>query len=127
MEASALKERIGPSEIGPFGSPNDSTSARIIPPASGFGLPKTLFWLVAILLGGLQAWQGRYPIDADGVSYLDIADAYMRGDWRNAINAYWSPLYSWILGLVLHLARPSSFWESSVVRLVNFAIFLGAL
>jgi hypothetical protein len=28
---------------------------------------------------------------ADGISYLDIGDAYWRGDWHMAINAFWSP------------------------------------
>ena len=32
---------------------------------------------------------------SDGVSYLDIGDAYFRGDWKAAVNAYWSPVYSW--------------------------------
>ena len=52
---------------------------------------RVLCWLVALSLGALQAWALRFPIGEDGVSYLDIADAYLRGDWHNAFSAYWSP------------------------------------
>ena len=83
--------------------------------------------LAAILLGAAQAWSTRHQMQPDGISYLDMGDAYLRGDWRMAINAYWSPLYSWLLGLSLRVLRPAPFWEFSVVHLVNFVIYLLAL
>jgi len=33
-------------------------------------------------------------MNPDGISYLEVGDAYLRGDWRAAVNGYWSPLYS---------------------------------
>ncbi|MCK4261032.1 MAG: hypothetical protein KAX49_18800 [Halanaerobiales bacterium] len=87
----------------------------------------TIFWLVAIVLGAFYAWDARYAMNPDGISYLDMGDAYLRGDWNMAINAYWSPFYSWLLGLAMHLLKPSPYWEFSVVHLVNFAIYLCAL
>lgn len=63
----------------------------------------------------------------DGVCYLDISDAYLRGDWRNALNGYWSPLYSWILGFFLALLRPTLKWEFPVVHLADFLIYLISL
>ena len=63
----------------------------------------------------------------DVIAYLDIGDAYWRGDWHNAINAYWSPLYSWILGGAMTMLRPTIHWEFAVVKLVNFAIYIGAI
>jgi hypothetical protein len=86
-----------------------------------------ILWLVAIVLGALQAWSTRHSMDPDGLSYLDMGDAWLRGDWRMAINAYWSPLYAWLLGLAMVALRPSPYWEFSVVHLVNFAIYVGAL
>lgn len=86
-----------------------------------------LFWLIAIPLGALEAWTGRYSMNPDGISYLDIGDAYFRGDGKMAINAYWSPFYSWLLGLAGYLFKPSPYFESSLVHLVNFLIFLFAL
>lgn len=63
----------------------------------------------------------------DGVSYLDVGDAWWRGDFSHAVNAYWSPLYSWIVGGFLKLINPSSYWRFPMVHLVNFAIYLFAL
>ncbi len=86
------------------------------------------FWLIAILLGALQAWFNRYSLSSDDIiSYLDIGDAYLRGEWNVAINGYWSPLYSWLLGLTMLVLKPSPYWEFPVVKLVNFLIYLFAL
>jgi hypothetical protein len=85
------------------------------------------FLIFCIALGALQAWICRYCMISDGVSYLDIGDAYLRGDWAAAINAYWSPLYSWCLGLALYILKPSTWREFSAVHLVNFIIYVGAL
>jgi hypothetical protein len=85
------------------------------------------FWFIAIILAALYGWSGRQAMNPDGMSYLDIADAYRRGDWKAAVNGYWSPLYSWLLAIALYLLKPSPYWEFSVVHLVNFLIFLFAL
>ncbi len=89
---------------------------------------RVFYWLTAATLGFLHVWADRYALkDVDGLSYLDIGDAYFRGDWNTAVNAYWSPFYSWLLGLALAVLNPSPYWELSVARLVNLAIYLAAL
>jgi len=93
---------------------------------------KALTWLwrsLAILLGALHVWAANtsHSMGADGVVYLDLADAYLRDGWHEAVNPVWSPLYSWILGPVVHLLQPSMRWEFAVVHWVNFAIYLLAL
>lgn len=86
------------------------------------------FWLLAVGLGFLHAWADRhYLSNADTMSYLDIAEAYLRQDWSTAVNAYWSPLYSWLIALGLLLVRPSPYWKFTILHLVNFAIYLFAL
>jgi hypothetical protein len=82
--------------------------------------------LLAAALAAVQVWGGRFLIRPDGVSYLDLADAYLRGDWRNAISTYWSPLYSWLLAGGLAL-RPPPYWEFAVAKGVNCLVFLAAL
>jgi hypothetical protein len=84
-------------------------------------------WSVAALVALLQLISKYAFIDPDGLSYLDIAAAYSRGDWHNAINAYWSPLFSWLLVLAMGIIRPSPYWEFTTVHVVNYAIFIGAL
>lgn len=85
--------------------------------------------LFAIALAVVHTWAAAtsYSMNPDGVNYLDIGDAYFRGDWVNAVNTVWSPLYSWILGAVMWLLHPGMRWEFPVVHIVNFVIFLAAL
>jgi hypothetical protein len=94
---------------------------------SNYKLLRICCWFVALALGAADAWATRFTMNPDGVSYLDIGDAYWRGDWHNAINAYWSPLYSWILGFFLKVLKPSMYWEYPVVHLVNFLVYVAAL
>src|ERR1035437_1946521 len=88
---------------------------------------RIFFWCAAIALGAADVWATRFTMNPDGISYLDIGAAYWRGDLHTAINAYWSPLYSWILGFFLKVLKPSAYWEYPVVHLVNFLIYVAAL
>ena len=88
---------------------------------------KLIFWVLGVFVGLVQAWAYRFSLSSeDAVSYLDIGDAYLRGDWHRAINAYWSPLYSWLLGFFIAILQPPPYWEFFVVKLVNLFIFLVA-
>ena len=60
---------------------------------SGIELLLTLYALIG--LGRLPAF--RYQINPDGVAYIDLARLYADGQWWTAINAYWSPMFSWLL------------------------------
>ena len=91
-------------------------------------LPNESSWLVlCVVLAGMQAWISRYSMISDGISYLDIGDSYFRGDWTAAINAYWSPMYSWWLGGALYLFKPAIRWEFITVHAVNVVIYVLAL
>jgi hypothetical protein len=85
------------------------------------------WWAVALSLGLLQVGRSLQSMNPDGVSYLDLGDAYARGDWQAAFNAYWSPLYAWLLTSVLLLTHASPRWEFPIVHVVNFGIYLIAL
>ncbi len=52
-----------------------------------------LYSLLAIF--SLQFYQ--YKIAGDEISYINIAHAYAAGHLENAINGYWSPLFSWLM------------------------------
>ena len=81
----------------------------------------------AIALGVCRAIASRNASNPAGIAYLDIADAYRRGDLANAVNAYWSPLYSWLLALATLALRPSAYWEAATAHVLNLLIYLGAL
>lgn len=109
----------------------------VVDPAAGDGIPvtsaarlvRTTFRLLAAVMGAALAVGAmlRQSMNEDGISYLDMGDAYLRGDWAMAVNAVWSPLYAWILGLAMWLADPSPRWEFALVHAVNFGIYLAAL
>jgi hypothetical protein len=68
---------------------------RIVPVLPRLILP---ILLIAFLVQGFSILSGyRYQMNPDGVSYLTIAKQYLHGHWWDAVNAYWSPLYSWLL------------------------------
>jgi hypothetical protein len=81
----------------------------------------------ALLLGAAQAWSSRHEMQPDGLAYLDMGEAYLRGDWKMALNSCFSPLYSWLLAAALRIVRPSAFWEFPTVHLVNFLLYVVAL
>jgi hypothetical protein len=83
-------------------------------------------WALA-LCALIDCWIGRFGINPDGVSYLDMGDRYWRGNWHDALSSYWSPLYGWIAGLMLRFTKPALRWEYPEVHLMNFAIFLAAV
>jgi 4-amino-4-deoxy-L-arabinose transferase-like glycosyltransferase len=92
------------------------------------GRLEVTFWLMAGVLGFFHAWTDHhYLVNSDAMSYLDIAEAYLRKDWHAAINTYWSPLYSWLIALGLSIIKPSTYWKFATLHLLNFAIYLFTL
>ena len=51
----------------------------------------------------LEAYAQRFAMTPDGMSYLDLSDAVVDGRWSGLVNAYWSPLFSWLLVPLLAL------------------------
>src|SRR5579871_3217672 len=84
-------------------------------------------WAALIFCAVAQTWWTRHIIFSDGIVYLDIADYYARGDWHNALNEYWSPLYSWILALILKLFHPAPYWHVAMLHVINLLAFCAAL
>ncbi len=87
---------------------------------------RRLFWFFGLTLGLMAAMASRFPMNVDGISYLDLGlgGAYLTRDWNSAINGYWSPLYAVLLGAAIRLCHVSLYWESTVAHAVNFVIFV---
>ena len=45
-------------------------------------------------------------ISPDAISYVSIAQRYLAGNGREAVNTNWSPLFSWLLAPLLALHVP---------------------
>ncbi|GAC1513143.1 MAG: hypothetical protein NVS1B11_24800 [Terriglobales bacterium] len=85
------------------------------------------FLCIAAVFGLIQAWDGRNSMNADGIAYLDLADAHLRGGWSMLVNGHWSPFYPWLLSIALRILKPSPYWEFPVINLLNFVIYFFAL
>lgn len=83
--------------------------------------------MATVFLAFLQAYVMRHYLNEDGVSYLDLGDAFLCGDWEAGVNGTWSPLYTWIVGGVLAVVRPEPYWQFATVKLVNVALLLATM
>ena len=84
-------------------------------------------WVVLLALAGAQAWSARFYATPDGVSYMDLSDAVLSGQWRELLNAYWSPLYPALIGILRAVLHPTAYWEFAVAHLLNLMLFAASL
>lgn len=84
-------------------------------------------WSFLVLAGLIETVVSRHTIQDDGICYLDMGSAILRGDWKMALNGVWSPLYPFLQDLALRIVRPSTYSQFTVVHVVNFLIYLFAL
>ncbi len=52
--------------------------------------------LLMILFAALFPFY-QYILDIDAIGYITVARHYAAGEWKHAVNGYWSPLNSWIM------------------------------
>jgi hypothetical protein len=81
-------------------------------------------WFAGIALAILLVWAGRFFVNPDGVSFLDLSDDIAAGHWGSAVNAHWGPLYPAILSVWLRPLAPGSPFESTAVHALNGVLFL---
>ena len=56
-----------------------------------------LIFIIAVY-SALIVFTDFYEIyTGDSTMYLDIAEKYLRGDFADAVNGYWGPMFSWLL------------------------------
>lgn len=84
-------------------------------------LEKSLIGL-SLLLMSLQAVITRQDMNPDGVSYLDIADHLLNGQFSVLAHPYWSTLYPVLLAPAIGIARTDSIDMFVVVHAVNWLI-----
>ena len=62
----------------------------------GARIPEVLVVVLGCVLWSTGSFVGRLA-PVDNVSYLSIAENWAAGRWSEAVNGYWSPLFSWLL------------------------------
>ena len=101
-------------------------------------------WVSRAVQPGWVQWMGRclvlalgsahtvvaivnQSMNEDGIAYLDLGDAWVRGQWGEVLNTTWSPLYAVVVGAAVNLAGVSPASEFRVVQLVNLGMLVVAL
>lgn len=112
----------GPSESSPSVAWLESANSR-----HSIRLVRVLFWSLTAVAGFVQAWSVRFYLNPDGNNYLDVATSYLRGDYVHAINGHWSPMFSWLIAIVLQGFNPSPYRETTYLHLLNLVGLLIAL
>src|ERR1700733_996787 len=90
--------------------------------------PGSLPLVTAILagicfLGGLwNCWQFVYAPDTDEISYLNIGEAFLRGDGSHFLNGTWGPLYGVASAVALHV-MPSGY-PREALKVLNLCTLL---
>ena len=80
---------------------------------------RVVAWVVVLSLAGYQAYANRYTVGPDGIAYLDLSDAVVRGRWSELVSLYWSPLYPILIGFSRLVFGTGAEHEVPIVHLVN--------
>lgn len=84
---------------------SDPLPLQITPALTAAAVPARSAWrpyaVVYILITLPLIPRFQYSLYPDATSYLSIAEAYTRGEFWNAVNGYWAPLYCWVLAPLL--------------------------
>ena len=79
-----------------------------------------LLWgifIAGIAIGlGMQLYFQKF-LNIDTLAYINIAELYADGNFIHAINGCWSPLYSWIIAVLLKIGIPAL----TTCYILNFA------
>jgi len=78
----------------------------------------------SLVIGGVSAWLSRSDMNPDGISYLDLSDRWLAGDFSGIVNGYWGPVYSALLAAVRFIMQPTSPLEFRAVHVANYVAFV---
>jgi hypothetical protein len=89
--------------------------------------PRVFFWCVILILGLLNVWARRNEVTPDSISYIEIGWAAARSGLHQIVNAYWSPLYPFLLSLVFRTLHPTPQWGFTAAHVLNFVVYVASL
>lgn len=80
--------------------------------------------IVSLVIGAISAWLSRSDMNPDGISYLDLSDCLLAGNFSGIVNGYWGPVYAALLAAVRFFMRPTAQLEFRAVHVANYAAFV---
>jgi hypothetical protein len=90
--------------------------------------PVSLLILILVLAAysAVIVFSKHYEIySADSTLYIDIAEKYLRGNFADAINGYWGPMFSWLLIPFLYFGVSKLFAINALNLIVGVFTVLG--
>lgn len=83
-------------------------------------------FLIIIIYSASIFFTGYYEIHTvDSTMYLDIAEKYLRGNFTDAVNGYWGPMFSWLLIPFLYFGSSKIFAINALNLIVGVLSILG--
>lgn len=83
--------------------------------------------LTAAILSIALGVASSQALNADGVSYLDLASAVRDGDWTSFVQGYWSPLYPLLLAAGSAFAGGDAASRLAIAHALNVLIALAGI
>jgi len=84
-----------------------------------------LILLIYSLIGYFLLDFYQYQINEDQISYISIAKKYLALNFKDAINAYWGPLISWLLIPFLYLKIPALYAFKVLLLIIGIFTIIG--
>ncbi len=85
---------------------------------------KSVFFVLITAVALLQAFAyNTAAYSTDDCAYLDQAVLFAQFDFKQAVNTYWSPLYPFIVAIMLKMFSPPLAQQLMAVKLLNVCIF----
>ncbi len=88
---------------------------------------RACFWILGLLLGGILTYTTRHFINGDAIAYLDMAQAFRTGPWKDSVFLGYSPGYSILLAIFEHIFQTTLNNELFMVKLFNLILFITAM
>ena len=80
------------------------------------------FYLVYLIAGFFLFEYYRYNLNVDGISYITVAEKYVSGNFKDAINGSWGPMLSFLLVPLLALGINSLVALKLIMFLSGFGV-----
>jgi hypothetical protein len=82
---------------------------------------------LCLAIAAVEAYVGRHAVQADALSYVDMAQQTLRVGMSALANGVWSPGYPAMIALTFGIVHPAAAREFPVVHALNFAMFAATL
>jgi hypothetical protein len=87
-------------------------------------LVRSLFWIIGPLAAAALAYTTRHFINGDAMTYIEIGESFINGQYSALANLTYSPGYPVLLGLAESVLKTNPLNEIQTLKLVNFFCFL---